>query len=864
MNEILNTLIRRSFAAGKVRNLIAVLAIALTTVLFTSVTTIGIGTSQSITLTMQMLKMSRSDGDFRNMTSEQFEALKKADFIKKAGLRMPVGFLTNASRHNVELDVADEIQAELTFCIPSHGSMPKVANEIVASDKAINALGADAEVGTEVTIEFSAHGKEYSIPMVVSGWYEAMNDQLSVMVVSTEFRDEYPEIFRYTYDTDSDIAGTYWSDFTADSTVNLQEKMNAFSRSVGGDPENTRASNYLPGIINTMTNQPVNLKVIAMAAVFIALFVFCGYLLIYNVFDIAVMQEIRRYGLYRTIGMSKRQVKKLINYQAVWLSLIGISIGLILGFLIGRIALPYVMNVFSGDYKNIAAEVSPSPVIFIAGAVLAAFTVFISTRKPVRVAANIPPIEAFGYVESGSGKRTERKSALGADIPRLAWSNLGRNKRRSFSIMVSLMLCIVLLNCVGTAAGSLDIEKQVDYMIRTDFVVVNEASTNMNKGFTLREQALKQQTINAIASQPGVSKAAAVYKNTREDTNVTYDFGIELLEEDSYIDENTGLRFKHTKDYEWFGLGTDQRPICNVYGMDKTGVSRMDLREGETDTEALYKKMQNGGGVIVGVSMDRRDMSVMEDGDFAQVGDVITVYKDGEPYMELPVLAKAALNGDDEETGYTGRSQYVIGGDGLFIYLPEEIYKKIYDEPVVYKYAFDVDEAYKKNMTEFLEGYMKTTDNSIDYLSDKSARESSEGMRIMINFVGSLVGVIFGISGVLNLINTIITTILTRRHEFATMQSIGMTKRQLTQMLVLEGIYYAAGSCIIGIVFSVIINQTLVKGLLKNMWQFTFKFTIQPALMACIVLLVISAAVPVIALKVFNKGSVVEQLRIAE
>lgn len=245
MNEILNTLIRRSFAAGKVRNLIAVLAIALTTILFTSVTTIGIGTSQSITLTMQMLKMSRSDGDFRNMTSEQFEALKKADFIKKAGLRMPVGFLTNASRHNVELDVADEIQAELTFCIPSHGSMPKAANEIVASDKAINALGADAEAGTEVTIEFSAHGKEYSIPMVVSGWYEAMNDQLSVMVVSTEFRDEYPEIFRYTYDTDSDIAGTYWSDFTADSTVNLQEKMNAFSRSVGGDPENTRASNYL-------------------------------------------------------------------------------------------------------------------------------------------------------------------------------------------------------------------------------------------------------------------------------------------------------------------------------------------------------------------------------------------------------------------------------------------------------------------------------------------------------------------------------------------------------------------------------------------------------------------------------------------
>ncbi len=67
-----------------------------------------------------------------------------------------------------------------------------------------------------------------------------------------------------------------------------------------------------------------------LGAVIIALFVLCGYLLIYNVFDIAVMQEIRRYGLYRTVGMSRRQVKKLINLQALWLSCVGIPLGLLL------------------------------------------------------------------------------------------------------------------------------------------------------------------------------------------------------------------------------------------------------------------------------------------------------------------------------------------------------------------------------------------------------------------------------------------------------------------------------------------------------------------------------------------------------
>ena len=129
---------------------------------------------------------------------------------------------------------------------------------------------------------------------------------------------------------------------------------------------------------------------------------------------IAVMQEIKRYGLYRTVGMSKKQVRHLINRQALWLSCIGIPMGLAVGYLVGKAALPVVMNVLSVEYENISVSVSPSPVIFIASAVFAAFTVFLSTRKPVRVAASIPPIEAFRYVENAAGKRTKKRSTTGA------------------------------------------------------------------------------------------------------------------------------------------------------------------------------------------------------------------------------------------------------------------------------------------------------------------------------------------------------------------------------------------------------------------------------------------------------------------
>lgn len=135
--NMLRTLAKRSFCTSRVRNVISVIAIMLTAVLFTSVTTIGIGTQQSIMLTSQMQKLSRSDADLSYMTKEQFQELKNSSFVKSAGLRMPTGgFLTNAQNHNVELDVMDEIQMELNFCVPTHGSIPKKANEVVTSDRA--------------------------------------------------------------------------------------------------------------------------------------------------------------------------------------------------------------------------------------------------------------------------------------------------------------------------------------------------------------------------------------------------------------------------------------------------------------------------------------------------------------------------------------------------------------------------------------------------------------------------------------------------------------------------------------------------------------------------------------------------------
>ena len=171
---------------------------------------------------------------------------------------------------------------------------------------------------------------------------------------------------------------------------------------------------------------------------------------------------------------------------------------------------------------------------------------------------------------------------------------------------------------------------------------------------------------------------------------------------ETFENPHSGLLFGFDQ-YRAFGLGEDGHMICNVYGMEEGALARMDLREGETDAHTLFEMMSAGGGVLVGVHVNRRDMSLEPVLDLANVGQIVTVYKNGAAVMELPVLAKAALTTDDVGIGYLDAGATDVGGDGLSLYLPTSVFESLYDAPAVYKYSFDVQEGYEAEITAFLE-----------------------------------------------------------------------------------------------------------------------------------------------------------------
>ena len=173
--------------------------------------------------------------------------------------------------------------------------------------------------------------------------------------------------------------------------------------------------------------------VLFVAAFFVILI--SGYLIIYNIFQLSILREIRFYGLLKTIGTTKKQLQKLV-YRQVWkLCGVGIPIGAVLGYLGGQFLVPILAKggTYAGEsgfYFNFW--------ILIFGGVFSLATVMISCRKPAKIAGNVSPIEAVRYTEGTLKRKRSKKSKKGAKIARMAFSNLGRNKKKTVLVILSI------------------------------------------------------------------------------------------------------------------------------------------------------------------------------------------------------------------------------------------------------------------------------------------------------------------------------------------------------------------------------------------------------------------------------------------
>ena len=311
-------------------------------------------------------------------------------------------------------------------------------------------------------------------------------------------------------------------------------------------------------------------------------------------------------------------------------------------------------------------------------------------------------------------------------------------------------------------------------------------------------------------------------------------------------------------------LTADSHPLGNVFGFSENFLNRLDIIKGETDLSALKDKLWNGNNVILmGEYNDHGNFGGANAADYRglSVGDTIQFYENGTPTAEFTIIAKAAAT--HSETTVTGGGSNISGIiDGPKIFMAENKFKEIYETPTLYGFLFDVEEQYQQEMENYL-----TQDTDVSYTSILMMKATVSSVKNVVLLIGGVIGAVFALVGLINFINLVMTNIVTRRHEFAIMQSIGMTNQQLRKMMISESFSYVLLAGIVGTLAAGALGITLVRAFVENgptSIMMTFQMTLLPALIMLVLFLVLAFIVPVVALRLFNNRSVVERLRVNE
>jgi len=827
---VLKLLAKRSLKAQK--NTIAVLAIMLATLLFTSLSTIAISLQTAMQESNMRTTGTSAHAGIKRVSWDEYELLTADAGVKDIGYSVIIGNAVGDSFNKTptELRYGDSAYADLTFNVPDTGHLPEQKNEIATSRIVLTAMGLPDKIGTQMELTFETDTDTISDTFTLCGiWDGDAVAYRQTMLLSKEYTEQIVSVIRGETDgTTSGQVGTGYIDIVMmmPTEWNIEKQVMATTAQYGLDERVSINDAYGTATVSLSAILPL---VAGIVVIFIA-----GYLLIYNVFYISIAQDIRFYGMLKTLGTTARQIRKIVYKKAIRLSLVGIPLGLLFGWPIGRLLLPIIVNMLTDDIHVVTTV---KPVIFLVAVVFSLVTVFISCRKPAALAAKVSPIEALHYVEQSQTKKKQRRSKHISAIM-MAKNNLGRNKKKVMIVTLSFALSLVLLNSVYTYVISFDFDKFVADFSLTDFTVADTTVINSYAPYNTANVSLD--FIRQAESLNGLEDIGNIYLWTSHQALSESDMA--RLQELAVSSDAVARELGNYMVRQEHGV--------NVYGLDDFPAGYVQALDGKLDTE----KWKAGIGVYV------TPMRMMGDGSLClyQPGDQISV-----PQLDGTSKTYKVLAVVDVPKALETPLQVDMGVD--YIFPTSELLGNMVDaNQLAMKTIFNVDDENLLAAENWLKNYTANTDTSLDYFSKPVLRQSFDGMINMYRLVGGVLCAILALIGILNFINSMTTSILSRHKEIAMLQSVGMTGRQVKQMLMYEGIGYSAFGLLCSLILSILGSLTVVRMMGAELSYFTWHFTLLPVTLCIIPLVFITAFVPIVCYNKMTQKTVVERLRIAE
>ena len=768
--KILNILTIKHLKANKKRTILTIMGIMLATflmielgLLFSSFRDNGIGTTI------------KYNGDYHvnlNIKNEDLNFISKNDNVLNYKYKSSLGYsLYEGLQNKKYLQVLTASKSYLDDLKLIEGRLPNDENEVIIS----NNIKAEGNINLNVgdTIKLNVGQRECDDKLLGESAYVVEYKYLSdgtVKIVKEEHLiNTSPQEYKIVGIVEKDIYEEYsnpgYSIFTISEPIDLLnvyvKYKNVFKTIQNSEliiknlnyESNLEYNNSLLYYYGIGENNNFIKFSIAILLIILLLITIASVIVIYNAFAISVTERIKQFGLFSSIGATKKQLRYTLFFEVFVEGIIGIVLGLILSF-IGINIILSTINKLLVDSLSIPLELSIYPLYMLISIIFIIFTIVLAAYYPTKKASRVSPIEAIRLnneikIKKFKTPKLIKKLGIEAEI---AYKNMKRNKKKYNITILSLFLSIVLY---------VSFSSFLNYTIKSSKDAMDIPSYDYLINLSGKDKNKINEIINQVLNIEGVKQNSLIeFKELESDFNLDY-----------YTDEviNEFMISSSSKQYVYLYL-LDDKTYEQV--KKQLNVANQPILLNYLDEEGWINKNIKGFNLYKDIS----SLNIYDDNNNLVLDNI---------YMTDIILENV------EPWIYT----YTLIVD-------KDTFNKINTDEYIVKLTLNGKNF--KEVDELLHKDFKDVIISTDNVKQTMQEQYNALLAYKIILYGFVI--LITLIGVTSVINTINMSVTLRRQEFAMLRSIGLTSKGFNKMLIFECLLFGLKSLLYGISVSLVIT----------------------------------------------------------
>ena len=787
-SAITKKLAKESLKSEKRRNFMIIIAISLAAFLMSMCGTLFFAFQES------QNNMATFQASYDNLTEDKIEKLRHQPEIEMVAslynlgeIKMPEGY----SLYLAYMDDAACYIARNQFTLKD-GTMPSKENEIAVDREMVNKYFSNTAIGDKISFQINGKSQDF----VISGITES----------STESQGNYScYISKSFVENSSNYNPAKYQSYVcfadADSTSKeiLKERIASIGKEIGAD--------YSLSFLFFRENMGLSFENILTFVSLSVLVLFAGITVIQSIFRISINEKIRNFGQLRTLGTTALQIKKMINYESRYLSWLGIPPGIVLGAIVGTVL---GSNEFSSGFSPINI-----PFVMIGVSIICTLMVKLSVRKPLKIAATTSPIEAVRYIAYRNAPMQSRKHNKKISPYSLALLNLGRDKKKTASTLLSLIFGGLLLFISASAAVS----NTPEQFVREKFFVnggsfriyLSEESVGKNETNNPLNESLKEKLLNT----KGIQKIIPL----RDSVGMCH--------------------------YSINGNATEG--MCDIISVQSTegnfSFVEQHLIDGQMPKNQ-FEVLLTDGYMELGVTK----------------GTPIKITNSGE---EIECIVSGFF-----DKSFVGTENGTDAIDPANLIITQELAQQLFTNTENFAYSWEIitDKTYNDEIESAIQQKITSKEKGLSICSYNDVVEYMESSMNLLFGSLQMLSLLILLFGIINLINMTLSNHQARKQEISTLRSVGLSLKQLYRSLITEGLLYVLVSfgivLLVGIPIAIPVSKAV--GILFGMPNLSYQFPTMQIGGYLLILILLQLILSVWEIRDLKKRSLTEQMRAME